>query len=79
MASSNFERAKQIFFNRRESNKTCTNCQCTFTQARDLLRHEKNRKNIHCLHCDRQFCNNEHLQKHPRTINRKGGSLVDVN
>ena len=77
MASSSFKTAKQSMLGRKQKNKTCTNCQSTFHQLRDLIRHEKNSKRIHCLHCDQQFCNNEHFQKHMRSIKRKGGSITD--
>lgn len=74
---SNFEAAKQRLLGRKKVNKTCTNCQCTFKEARDLVRHENKRKDIRCLHCDRQFCNDEHFQKHLRSINNKGGNIID--
>ena len=48
--------------------KICRNCEAEFRRVRDLVRYEKNRQNIKCNHCNNTFCNNEHFQKHIRTI-----------
>ena len=49
-----------------------------FHRPRDLRRHEQDRKFIECTHCDKSFCNNEHFQKHLRTIAVSTGSgLID--
>ena len=60
-------------------NKICTNCKSEFREVRDLVRHEKNRKNIKCTHCDKNFCNNEHFQKHLRTIKEPVEENLDLN
>ena len=62
---------------RKPKNKTCLNCEAQFHQVRDLLRHEKNRKDIECQHCNNKFCNNEHFQKHLRKINESTDGNVD--
>ena len=49
-------------------NKTCSNCKTVFRERRDLIKHENNKKNIVCTHCDRIFCNDDHFQKHQRSI-----------
>ena len=77
MTDSNFDIIKEKIKGRKAKSKICVNCNAEFHKLRDLLRHEKNRKNIACLHCNRQFCNNEHFQKHLRTINRKTNSVID--
>ena len=77
MATNNYESAKQTLIGRKGKNKTCLRCKSTFHRLRDLHRHEKNRKEIHCLHCDSTFCNNDHFQKHLRTISHSGGTVID--
>ena len=58
----------------------CTNCGLGFHRPRDLRRHEQHRKFIECTHCDKSFCNNEHFQKHLRTIAVSTGSgVIDYN
>ena len=61
--------------------KSCNKCGAQFRQHRDLLRHEKNRKDVTCTHCDRIFCNITHLNRHLRTIQAGGGGIdnVDLN
>ena len=54
---------------RKSKNKTCSKCDVTFHQARDLDRHIKKRKDLTCHHCNKTFCNEFHLSKHLRTIN----------
>ena len=66
--------AKQKLLGRQSSSKTCSDCNLTFQSYIDLTRHEK--RNLTCLHCTRKFCNNDHLQKHIRTINYRGGSIT---
>ena len=57
----------------------CSICKLVFRQRRDLARHEKRRKLIECTHCSKTFCNNEHFQKHLRTINTpRTGSGIDL-
>ena len=50
-----------------------------FGRVRDLVHHEKKRKNIKCTHCDKNFCNKEHFQKHLRSIKEEEENLnLDV-
>ena len=57
----------------------CKNCGAKFRKHRDLLRHEKNRKDIICTHCDRKFCSNEHFNQHLRTIQEVDDTDIDLN
>ena len=58
--------------------KTCNNCNTEFNQRRDLLRHEKNRKDITCDHCFHTFCTTEHFQQHLRSIRESTVHNTDV-
>ena len=48
--------------------KTCSICHCTFNKNRDLVRHQNKQKQIECTCCNQTFCNNDHFQKHLRSI-----------
>ena len=69
--------AKEKFKNRQSTSKTCSDCNSSFQTFIELLRHEKRKRNLACLHCSRKFCTNDQLQKHIRTINYRGGSITD--
>ena len=58
----------------------CVTCNAVFTKKRDLIRHQKNRKNISCTHCLRTFCSNEHFQQHLRSIKAFDDAVIhDLN
>ena len=50
--------------------KVCSDCGANFSQVRNLNNHLKNRKLIQCDHCGGKFCNNDHFQRHQRTIQK---------
>ncbi len=58
--------------------KRCNNCDCRFKRMRDLESHQKNNENLECHHCLRKFCNQDHLQRHLRTISvSKKSTLIN--
>ena len=60
--------------------KTCSDCGSTFSEVRQLNQHLKNRKLIRCNHCNGKFCNNDHFQRHQRTIQKAvNTSVPDLN
>ena len=56
----------------------CGYCKKVFFRSRDLRRHERVRKNIDCIHCNRRYCNLSDLQKHLRSVNTSI-SNIDLN
>ena len=57
--------------------KRCKNCDTRFLRMRDLKHHQENNENLDCKHCLRKFCNEDHLQRHLRTIS--GDKKPDIN
>ena len=58
----------------------CKDCGSSFHKFSNLIRHQKNRKIITCDHCKENFCNEEHFQKHVRSIeSRVDNTIADLN
>ena len=48
----------------------CLECDAVFADRKSLRRHIKRKEDIECDHCLRTFCNQDHFQRHLRTIQR---------
>ena len=58
----------------------CKDCGSTFYKLSNLLRHQKDRKIITCDHCKEKFCNNDHFQRHVRSIEKRvDNTITDLN
>jgi DNA-directed RNA polymerase subunit RPC12/RpoP len=70
------------YFNHRKQNckiKTCPRCGDSFKHLFNLNYHLKKQKQINCDHCNEKFCNNDHFQKHLRSIrNETDDSIPDL-